>query len=415
MHMEITRLVVLAGICALAYLAGEALARLHIPRLPVYLAVGAIASILVKSAVESANLAFPVLNDVALCVIGFVAGSHLVWKVIKPRIRPIGYQVIGMTIAVPVLVTVFIMLVLPADVPSAARVATALLVGSVMLALSPPEAIAVISESKAVGPFTLLVLGATVVMDVVVVSTFSIALTLSKAILGGELALNELVTSVLAGLVLAALAGLLVGLLLKAAIERVRSNTVMAVLVFALAALAAWAASAFKGWAHARLGVEVEIESLLVAMIAGLFVANRTSAPERFAGILERLAPWVYVVFFTLTGLGLHVETLIAAAVPALLLWTLRVGGLWAGSTVAMVAAKEPPLVRRIAWRAFVPQAGIALALAATIASEFPEGGPLIASVIIGTIVINEATGPFFLRSALHAAGEVVPEGEVLD
>lgn len=413
--MELTRFVVLAGICAAAYLAGEALARLHIPRLPVYLAVGATAGILIKSAAESANLAFPVINDVALCVIGFVAGSHLVWKVIKPRIRPIGYQVIGMTVAVPMLVTAFIFLVLPAEVPAAARVATALLVGTVMLALSPPEAIAVISESKAVGPFTLLVLGATVVMDVVVVSTFSIALTLSKAILGGELSLNELVTSVLAGLVLAALAGLLVGFVLKAAIERVRSNTAMALLVFVLAALAAWAASAFKGWAHSRLGVEVEIESLLVAMIAGLFVANRTSAPERFAGVLERLAPWVYVVFFTLTGLGLHVETLIAAAVPALLLWTLRVGGLWAGSTVAMVAAKEPPVVRRIAWRAFVPQAGIALALAATITAEFPEGGPLISSVIIGTIVINEATGPFFLRSALHAAGEVVPKAEVLD
>jgi len=413
--MELTRLAVLAGVCALAYLAGEALARLHIPRLPVYLAVGAVAGIVIKSAAESANMAFPVINDVALCVIGFVAGSHLVWKVIKPRIRPIAYQVIGMTVAVPVLVTVFVFVVIPGEIPQAARLATALLVGSVMLALSPPEAIAVISESKAVGPFTRLVLGATVVMDVVVVSGFSIALTLSKALLGGELSLNELVVSVTTGLVLAAIAGLLVGLVLKLAIERVQSNAVMVLLVFVFAALAAWFAVAFKGWAHTGPGIEVEIESLLVAMIAGLFVANRTAAPERFAGVLERLAPWVYVVFFTLTGLGLHIDTLIAAAVPAALLWTLRVAGLWTGSRIAMVAAKEPPLVRRIAWKAFVPQAGIALALAATISAEFPEGGPLLASVIIGTIVINEATGPFFLRSALHAAGEAVPEGEVLD
>lgn len=413
--MELTRLLVLAGICAVAYVMGELASRVHIPRLPVYLAVGAVAGILVSSASETANLAFPAINAVTLCVIGFVAGSHLVWHSIKPRVRPIAYQVVGMTLAVSLTVAAFVFFVMGDGVPQAARLATALLTGSVMLALSPPEAIAVISEAKSAGPFTKLVLGATVVMDVVVVSTFSVALTLSKALLGGELAVPELAASVALGLVLALIGGLIVGAVLKLSVERVQSNPAIAVLVFVLAALAAWFAGSFKGWAQARFGLEVEIESLLIAMIAGLFVANRTTSPARFVEILEFLAPWVYVVFFTLTGLGLHIETLIAAAAPAALLWALRVAGLWVGSTAAMAAAKEPPLVRRIAWRAFVPQAGIALALASTIAVEFPEGGALLASIIIGTVVLNEATGPFFLRSALHAAGEAAPTKEILD
>jgi len=150
-------------------------------------------------------------------------------------------------------------------------------------------------------------------------------------------------------------------------------------------------------------------------LFRSVFVANLSSAAGRFAHILERIAPWVYVVFFTLTGLGLHLETLIAAAVPAVILWALRVSGLWAGSKAAMTLAKEPPVVKRVAWRAFVPQAGIALALASTIALEFPEAGPVLSAMIIGTIVLNEASGPFFLRSALAATGETVPEGEVLD
>ena len=185
-------------------------------------------------------------------------------------------------------------------------------------------------------------------------------------------------------------------------------------LIVAISALAAWLAELTIHTAQVRLGIEVEIEALLVCMIAGLFVANRSLKPERFAEILEKLAPWVYVVFFTLTGLGLHLEALIAAAVPAAILWALRVAGLWVGSTAAMAAAKEPPLVRRIAWRAFVPQAGIALALAATIAVEFPEAGPAFSTLIIATVVINEASGPFFLRSSLRAAGETEPEGEIL-
>ena len=88
--------------------------------------------------------------------------------------------------------------------------------------------------------------------------------------------------------------------------------------------------------------------------------------------------------------------------------------GLWVGSTVAMAhcqrtAGRSPG--RR---RAFVPQAGIALALASTIAVEFPKAGPAFSTLIIATVVLNEATGPFFLRSALRAAGETEPEGEIL-
>ena len=283
-----------------------------------------------------------------------------------------------------------------------------------MIALSPPEAIAVISESRAVGPFTKLVLGATVVMDVVVVSAFSMALMVSKSLVGEGGSASEVVISVVAGLVLAIVAGLLVGLLLRAVVERMPSAVAVGVLVVAISAFAAWLAEYAMHAAQASLGVEVEIEALLVCMIAGIFVANTAREPERFAGILEKLAPWVYVVFFTLTGLGLHLEALIAAAVPAAVLWTLRVAGLWAGSSAAMAIAKEPPVVRRVAWRAFVPQAGIALALASTIAVEFPTAGPAFSTLIIATVVLNEATGPFFLRSALRAAGETEPEGEIL-
>lgn len=413
--MELTRLAVLAAICAVSYLAGEGLARVHVPRLPVYLGVGAAAGLLVTSAVESADMTFPVLNPVALCIIGFIAGSHLIWHVIKPRLRPIGLQVTFMTLAVPTVVGVALYMLAPAGIPAAVKLAAAILAGTVMLALSPPEAIAIIAESGAAGPFTMLVLGATVVMDVVVVTAFSVTMTVAKALTGTETSVSALLMTIVLGIGLAIAGGLLVGALLRLLVQRAGSNAVVGVAIVVLAGVAAWLASSAGEWAHAQLGLELEIEPLLIAMIAGVFVANLSSAAGRFAEILERLAPWVYVVFFTLTGLGLHVETLIAAAVPAVLLWGLRIGGLWVGSKAAMTLADEPPVVKRVAWRAFVPQAGIALALASTITLEFPEAGPVLAAIIIGTIVVNEASGPFFLRSALAATGETVPEGEVLD
>jgi NhaP-type Na+/H+ or K+/H+ antiporter len=409
--MTIGRLAILVAICALAYVLGELMAKRHVPRLPIYLAVGALAGLLISSARDSAYLAFPNVSAVALGVIGFVAGSHLSWPVIRPQARTIALQVLGMSIVVPLLTAVVIFYVLR-DQETSVTIAAAILVGTVMLALSPAEAIAIISETRASGPFTRLVLGATVVMDVVVVVAFSVALTVTSALLGEGVSVTDLVSGVLSGLLLSAAAGLVVGGLLLLVVRRTGTYGIAALLIVAIAAMSVWIAVSAVRWADSRLDVHVEVEALLVAMVAGVLVAN-TTAEGRFAELLERLAPPVYVVFFTLTGLGLHLDSLLGAAVPAALLWVVRGGGLWVGSRGAMTIARQPAQVRRVAWKAIVPQAGIALALAATIAEEYPTFGEVFASVVIGTVVLNEAIGPFFLGSALRAAGEAAPVEEL--
>lgn len=410
--MDVARLVVLAVICAVAYVVGEALARRHVPRLPVYLAVGALSGLAITTARDTADVAFPSVSSVALGVIGFVAGSHLVWPAIRPQVRSIGLQVLGLSLAVPVFTSGIVAFVLR-DQPTSVTVAAALLTGTIMLALSPPEAIAVISESQAAGPFTRLVLGATVVMDVVVVVGFSVALTAANALLGEGVSLGNLVAGVSVGILLSGAAGILVGVVLIVVVRRASTYRSASVLIVAASVISVWLAVVAVRWAEARLDVHAEVESLLVAMIAGVLVAN-TSGEERFAELLERLAPPVYVVFFTLTGLGLHLDALLAAAVPAVLLWLVRGAGLWVGSRAAMSVAGESEQVRKVAWKAFVPQAGIALALAATVSEAYPKFGATLATVVIGAVVLNEAIGPFFLRSALDAVGETAPAKEIL-
>jgi len=410
--MEIVRIIVLVAVCAVAYVAGEVLARRHVPRLPVYLAAGALSGLAISGLREDADVAFPYVSAVALGVIGFVAGSHLVWPAIRPLVRPIGLQVVGMSLAVPLLTSAVVVYVLR-DQDAAVRVAAALLTGMIMLALSPPEAIAVISESQASGPFTRLVLGATVVMDVVVVVGFSVALTAANGLLGGDGSWGSLAAGVSVGLLLSLGAGVVVGLFLIAVVRRTATFAAAAVLIVAASAASVWIAVLAVRWAEEQLHVHAEVESLLVAMIAGVLVAN-TDAEKACSAILERIAPPVYVVFFALTGLGLHLDALLAAAVPAALLWVVRGAGLWAGSRAAMTLAGEDERVRRVAWKAFVPQAGIALALAATVADAYPTFGATIATVVIGTVVLNEAIGPFFLRSALESVGETASSEEML-
>lgn len=405
-----------AAVCAVSYLVGEALARLHIPRLPVYMAVGAVVGVINAEADDAADLAVPVVSPAMLVLIGMIAGSHLIWREIRPQLKPISLQAAGLIISVPLVVGIYLFLVIGSSQPAAVRLAVAVLAGSVLLALSPPVAIAVVSEVRAAGPFTRFVLGTTVVMDVIVVSLFAVAITVAKVLLGRSEGASPLTVAGTIGLGLAL--GIICGVLLGALIDQVMRRAprpqavVMSIL---LAGLAVWLVNAMEEVAADRFGVYPEIEELLVATVAGLLVANLSPARDAFAELLDRLAPWAYVVFFTLVGLGLHVDTLVAAFGSAVALWALRILGLWVGSTAAMAAARQPATVRRSAWRAFVPQAGIALALAATVTEDFPKIGPLLAAVIIGTIVLNEVTGTFFLRSALRANGETRAAEDVLD
>ena len=405
-----------AAVCAIAYLAGEGLSRWHVPRLPMYMAVGAVVGALNSSADDAADLALPVLNPAMLFLIGLIAGSHLIWGEIRPQIKPIGLQVAGLSICVPLVVGTYMFLKIDQSVTAATRLAVAILAGAIMLALSPPVAIAVVSEARAAGPFTRFILGTTVVMDVIVVSLFSVAITVAKVLLGrSETASTAgLAGTIALGIVLAMLGGLIFGILVALIVRRV-PRTQAAVMSALLGGVAVWLVNTTESLARNRFGMDLEIELLLVATVAGLLVANFSAHRSTFAEILDSLAPWAYVVFFTLVGLGLHLDTLIAALGSALALWALRIAGLWAGSTVAMTAAGQPQLVRKTAWRAFVPQAGIALALASAVTEEFPKIGPLLAAVIIGTIVLNEVTGTFFLRSALRANGEAPAGREVLD
>jgi hypothetical protein len=65
-------------------------------------------------------------------------------------------------------------------------IAFAVLIGVVAVARSHSSAIAIISESRASGPFTETVLGVTVAMDVLIIILFTVALTATKIILGGS-------------------------------------------------------------------------------------------------------------------------------------------------------------------------------------------------------------------------------------
>jgi Trk K+ transport system NAD-binding subunit/Kef-type K+ transport system membrane component KefB len=412
---------VLAAIAALGLVAlasrevGGWFRRAGLPLISGFLICGVLAGpdllgLLSRAAVD--RLRF--VDQLAIACIGFIAGGELYLKEFRDRIRPILWVTLGIAAtAVPLVVIAFGRL--SAAVPdiagagAATVLAASLLVGSILVAISPSSSVAVIKELRAWGPFTRLALGVTVIMDGVVIVLFAVSAELSDVILhgGGELVGTVFFLIVELGLSVAIAAA--VGLLLRLILGRVEDGATRSGLVL------------FVGWAVfalARLlrqggvmlaGHEVLLEPLLICMVAGLFVANATPYRGAFHRLLDRSSAPVFLVFFTLAGASMSLQVLARSWQVALALFGVRLGAIVVGAFLGGLIAGEPVRQGRLLWMSFVTQAGVGLSLAKQVALEFSAWGQSLATIIIAVIVLNQLIGPPLFRWVLKVVREAHP------
>ncbi|MBT8196922.1 MAG: cation:proton antiporter [Acidimicrobiia bacterium] len=404
-------------ICLASHVIGGMFKRVRLPTITGYLLAGALAGsfaldLLPSEAAE--DLRF--VDEISLAVIAFVAGSELFVKELRARLRPI-LSVVGGVVAVSFALLTASIYALTAvvsftqDLSAGARLATALLGATVLLALSPPSTIAVIKEVRARGTFTRTVLGITVVMDVVIIVLFAVMTSLASPLLTDTSVsasfVGLLALDLLSALGLGVAAGYLLGAVMSFGWHRFVKIGLVLALGFGIYELADFV----KVWSTDTLGFEVYIEPLLISLIAGFFVTNFTRYRDEFDDLLHEVGPVVYVAFFTITGLALKVDLLVSILPVAMVLFIVRAIGIGIGSTAGSVAAREPRRFSRITWMALITQAGIALGLAREVAVQFPVLGDAFATLVISVVVVNEVLGPLFLKSGLRRAGEAHEPG----
>jgi len=210
-----------------------------------------------------------------------------------------------------------------------------------------------------------------------------------------------------AELLISLVVGITVGKLLQHILSlRVRSEfkagliLLLGYTVFALAAVV-------RDLSHSHvLPVEIFLEPLLISLIGGFFVTNFSRYRSEFAKVLHDVSPPIYVVFFTLTGASLALDVMITVWPIALILFLIRLVGIFIGSFVGGTIAGDPVKHNKMSWMAYITQAGVGLGLAKEVAVEFPVWGPSFATMIIAVIVMNQIIGPPFFKWVLHRVGE---------
>ena len=395
------QLTILTGFVLLAATLGGGLASAAgLPRLTGFLLVGilsgpSVLGILPASAMEELHL----IDDFALALIALLAGGELKVGAMRSQARPIlwitlavtGVVWIGMGAAVTVLRPLIPFL---AEGGWPATLGVAALLGVWMANSSPDLTVAVIEESGAKGGFTDVVLGVTIVKDVLVIVLFTLTLSLVAPLLQPDESFSPHVFLELAQHVGGAV---VVGALLGWAFSRYlgdESDTPrppFATFLFAYLLVV--------------ISERLHLELLLAAVAAGFVIENLSPAGDRMIRGIEAVSVIIFAFFFAIAGADLDLSAIPEFWLAALLLVVGRVGFTWLGARLGARRGDASPAVRSLGWKGLVSQGGVSLLLVLSIPEAFPGLGGGVVSLAMAIIIVNILGGPILLKQALGQVG----------
>ena len=355
------------------------------------------------------NLNF--INEAALAFIAFAAGSELYLKELRSRLRQITWITFGqlvITFSASSVIVFFLanQIEFMIGLSTKVKLAISIMMGTIFVARSPSSAIAVINELRAKGPFTQTALGVTVLKDVLVIILFAIAFAMSKSLVSEVEMGFEFVAVLILELLLSFALGYGLGRLLAFLLSTSIDRKIKSILLLITGYLVYVFAHFVRDYSLGKFGVELFIEPLLICIIGSFVVSNFSKNRLEFLDIVEEISPIIYVAFFTLTGLSLSFDALMAVWGIALLLFFVRLASIMLGSLVGGTLAGDPLKFNLLGWMPYVTQAGVGLGLATIVAAEFPDWGESFLTLVIAVIVINQVVGPPLFKWAIKLVKE---------
>ncbi len=390
-------LAVLIGfVLLIANVAGSLAASSGLPRLTGYLIVGIVAGpsilgLMSPEAVEELAL----IDEFALALIALMAGGELKLSQLKPQARNILYATLSVTVIVWIGIAVLVVLMRPlvpflVDLPFSGVVAVGLLLGIWSANSSPDLTVAVIKEMHTSGPLADVILGVTIVKDVVVIVFFTLTMALVAPLLNpGEhfdsMALLHLAQEVGGALVVGAGLGWVFSIYLGD--DQVRHRPPVATFLFAYVLVVV----------AERLGVEL----LLTGVAAGFVIENLSPAGDRMLRGIQSVAVVIFAFFFVVAGARLDLGAVRQFWLAALILFSGRAALTYWGARVGLARAGARPEISQKTWQGLLSQGGVTLGLVLVIQDTYPAVGSGIVALGMAVIIGNIMGGPILLKRAL--------------
>eukprot|EP00467_Chlorarachnion_reptans_P018441 CAMPEP_0114514104 /NCGR_PEP_ID=MMETSP0109-20121206/15960_1 /TAXON_ID=29199 /ORGANISM="Chlorarachnion reptans, Strain CCCM449" /LENGTH=668 /DNA_ID=CAMNT_0001694091 /DNA_START=118 /DNA_END=2121 /DNA_ORIENTATION=+ len=398
-----------AIVCIASWVMGNVAPKIGLPRITAYIGMGVLAGGYCLGIIPEEEIRnLDVVDKVSLGYIAFAAGS-------KPIVG--GRSIMTVTLCLVLftfsLVTLTFVLISPnldftKELNAGQQGGVAILVGTLACARSPSSAIAIIDDLRAAGKFTVLTMAVTCVMDVLVIFMFAVMDLIASSQFDNGHDSTTIFGKSIARLILSSLFGAFMGkLIIPYALwwwpPRIKQCRYTSHIHYAQVCILL------------AIGLLVFIldhydddllDALIIAMVAGYVIANHTPYSKQFHELLDKTSTVMYVLFFTLVGASLGLDSFGNTFGISMLFFVIRILSLMMGSFIGGWLADEPNEHNKRAWMAYVTQAGVALGLAKKVHGEYPEWGADFATLIVAMVVLNQIVGPPLFKHVLWTLGD---------
>ncbi len=342
------------------------------------------------------------LADIALAFIAFSTGEFFRFETLKKN----GMKVVIITVFEALAATIIVFLVcyfiLRLDL------AFSIVLGALAAATAPASTMMTIRQTGAKGDFVDTLLQVVALDDVVGLIAYSIAISIAIASKSGNVSFISIVKPIGLNL-LALIIGGLFGLLMKVMMPKKRTKDNRLIISIALL------------FAFCGLCSLFDISPLLGCMCMGTIYINTTNDDKLFKQ-LNYFTPPILLLFFVRSGVSFDLKALVSSSsigsVPIIVIgvvyFFIRIVGKYGGAYAGCFIAKKDKKVRNYLGLALIPQAGVAIGLAALGARAIGgEDGVALETIILASSVLYELIGPALAKLSLFLSKSYGDTAEV--
>ena len=333
------------------------------------------------------------LSDIALAFIAFSTGEFFKLSVLKRN----GMKVVWITVCEAVLASVAVFVLTYWILRL--ELAFSIVLAALASATAPASTMMTIRQTGAHGDFVDTLLQVVALDDVVGLVLYSIAISVALASLDGTgFTLSALLRPVTLNILIMALGGMF-GFFMKLLMPSNRSTDNKLIISIALL------------FSFCGICALLDISPLLGCMAMGTVYTNIAENDKLFKQ-LGYFSPPILLLFFVRSGMSFRLDALVSASgamngVPLLVIggtyFLVRILGKYLGAWLGCRMVKKDRLVRNYLGLALIPQAGVAIGLAALGARTL--GGTMgedLQTIILASSVLYELIGPGCAKLALY-------------
>ncbi len=339
------------------------------------------------------------LSDIALAFIAFSVGEFFKVRALRKN----GAKTIVITLFEALLASalVFILtfIILRLDI------VLCIVLSALAAATAPTSTAMTIRQTKAKGDFVDTLLQVIALDDVLSLIAFSIALSIAGAFMseGASVSAGTVLIPIATNIGVMILGGFF-GAFLKLLMPKKRTTDNRLIILISMLFL-------FCG-----ICAMLEISPLLGCLAMGMVYIN-ISGDDKLYKQINYFSPPIMLLFFVRSGLNLKLDSLfspmgntgsVSIIVIALLYFAIRMLGKYGGAFLGGIAVKADKRVRNYVGLALIPQAGVAIGLAAM--AERSLGGSVgenLNTIILASSILYELIGPACAKLSLYLSGSI--------